>query len=380
MSVDQTDLVAEEASNDRTESLAIGKIVWKRFTHHKAAMVAAIVLVATIIMVFTSIGVGPIHGWWKYDFTSTHDIENARGAPTMHFAGWRLIIGDHPFGQDEIGRDIFARVMRGAQQSLMVMLVMGVIATFLGIAVGALSGFYRGRLDNVLQRMTEVVLAIPALVGAAVIGRTWGGHGAFPLAVFLGLVLWPGLARLVRAEFLSLREREFVDAARVAGASDFSIMFKHILPNAMGVVIVNSTLLMAVATILEASLSYLGFGVKRPDVSLGNLINEYNQAFATRPYLFWWPGLFIIIFALSINLIGDGLRDAFDPRQRRIPKFKDLTKARVSTPMPSPEEEEAALAQVSHRAKRKAKPQDADVSPGIIRSTRRGLGRRKDES
>ena len=157
----------------------------------------------------------------------------------MHFDGWRLIIGEHPFGQDEIGRDIFARVMRGAQQSLMVMLVMGVIATVTGVIVGAFSGYYRGRLDNVLMRMTEVVIAIPALVGAAVIGRTFGGKGAFPLAVFLGLVLWPALARLVRAEFLALREREFVDAARVAGASDFSIMFRHILPNAIGVIIVN---------------------------------------------------------------------------------------------------------------------------------------------
>ncbi|MCJ7832346.1 MAG: ABC transporter permease subunit, partial [Actinobacteria bacterium] len=212
MSTDLTDIVAEEAAQDRTDGLAIGKIVWTRFTHHKAAMVAAVVLFMTVILVFTSIGVGPIPGWWKHDFNSTHDIVNARGAPTMHIESWRLIVGEHPFGQDEIGRDIFARVMRGAQQSLMVMLVMGLIATFTGIVIGSLSGYYRGRLDNVLMRMTEVVIAIPALVGAAVIGRMWGGAGAFPLAVFLGLVLWPGLARLVRAEFLSLREREFVDA------------------------------------------------------------------------------------------------------------------------------------------------------------------------
>ncbi len=315
------------APEDHTEGLSITRIVWARFTHHRVAMVAAVVLVATILLVFTSIGVGPIPGWWKWNYTETSDVAAAMGQPTMHFQGWKLIVGDHPFGQDEIGRDIFARVMRGAQQSLMVMLIMGLIATSLGVIVGAFSGYFRGRLDNALMRTTEVFIAIPALVVAAVIGRSVVNGGALLLAIVLGFFLWPSLARLVRAEFLGLREREFVDAARVAGASDFSIMFKHILPNAMGVIIVNSTLLMAIATILEASLSYLGFGIQRPDVSLGNLINEYNSAFATRPWLFWWPGVFIITFALSINLIGDGLRDAFDPRQRKIPKTKDFQKA-----------------------------------------------------
>ncbi len=315
------------APEDHTEGLSISRIVWTRFTHHRIAMVAAIVLALTILLVYTSIGVGPIPGWWKWTYTETSDIALPMGHPTMHLEGWKLIIGDHPFGQDEIGRDIFARVMRGAQQSLMVMFIMGVIATSLGVLVGSLAGYFRGRLDNILMRTSEVFIAIPALVVAAVIGRSVSHAGASLLAVVLGLALWPPLARLVRAEFLSLREREFVDAARVAGASDFSIMFKHILPNAMGVIIVNATLLMAIATILEASLSYLGFGIQRPDVSLGNLINEYNSAFATRPWLFWWPGGFIITFALSINLIGDGLRDAFDPRQRRIPKRKDLDRA-----------------------------------------------------
>jgi ABC-type dipeptide/oligopeptide/nickel transport system permease subunit len=315
---------------DHTAGLSIARVVWTRFTHHRVAMIAAIVLALTIIIIYSSIGVGPISGWWKWSYTETSAISNEMGRPTMHFDGWKLIIGDHPFGQDEIGRDIFARVMRGAQQSLMVMVIMGAIATSLGVIVGSFAGYFRGRLDNLLMRATEVFIAIPVLVVTAVIGLSVKNGGALLLAVVLGLFLWPALARLVRAEFLSLREREFVDAARVAGASDFSIMFKHILPNAMGVIIVNATLLMAVATILEASLSFLGFGIQRPDVSLGNLINEYNSAFATRPWLFWWPGLFIITFALTINLIGDGLRDAFDPRQRRIPKSKDLLKADTS--------------------------------------------------
>ncbi len=304
----------------------MGRIVFKRFTHHRVAMFSAILLAVIIVVVYTSIGVGNIPGWWQWSHTERNPILNPRGAPTMGFEDGRFVIGAHPFGQDEIGRDIFARVMRGAQQSLMVMFVMGLIATCIGVVVGALAGYYRGKTDTVLMRITEVVIAIPTLVLAAVIGFSIGASGAFPFAVLLGVALWPALARLVRAEYLSLREREFVDAARVAGASDRSIIFRHILPNATGVIIVNATLLMAVATILEASLSFLGFGIRFPDVSLGLLINEYQSSFTTRPWLFWWPGVFIVTFALTINLIGDSLRDAFDPRQKKIPSDKDFNR------------------------------------------------------
>jgi peptide/nickel transport system permease protein len=126
----------------------------------------------------------------------------------------------------------------------------------------------------------------------------------------------------VRAEFLSLREREFVEASRVAGASDLRIIFKHILPNAVGVVIVSATLLAAAAILLETALSYLGYGIKAPDVSLGLLISDNQSAFQTRPWLFWWPGAFIVLLALLVNFVGDGLRDAFDPRQRRFSRRK----------------------------------------------------------
>ncbi|MES1171502.1 MAG: ABC transporter permease, partial [Actinomycetota bacterium] len=244
--------------------------------------------------------------------------------------GLWFTLGDHPFGQDQIGRDVFARTMRGAQVSLMVMVIMGIIATVVGVLVGAIAGFYRGRTDNVLMRITEVFIAIPAIVVTAVIGNKFGADNPALFGIVLGLLLWPGLARLVRADYLTLREREFVDAARVAGANDRTIMFGHILPNAIGVVIVNATLLMATATILEAALSFLGFGIQPPNVSLGQLINEYQTSFSTRPWLFWWPGFFIIVFALTINLIGDGLRDAFDPRQRRIPKTKEFKKQAVA--------------------------------------------------
>jgi peptide/nickel transport system permease protein len=207
--------------------------------------------------------------------------------------------------------------MRGAQQSLMVMFVVGLVATTVGVIVGAFAGYYRRWVDQVLMRFTDLIITIPIVVIGAVIGRAVGNLGTFVLALFLGLFAWTGLARLVRGEFLSLREREFVDAARMAGASNSRIIFKHIFPNAIGVVIVNTTLLMSAAILLETGLSFIGFGVQAPDVSLGYLISENQNAFTTRPWLFWYPGIFIVAVALCVNFIGDGLRDAFDPRQKR---------------------------------------------------------------
>jgi peptide/nickel transport system permease protein len=208
--------------------------------------------------------------------------------------------------------------MRGIQNSVTVMLVLGIFATILGVVVGAIAGYFRGWVDAVLMRITDVFIVIPALVIGAVVGKSGGGFGAFGLALFLGAVSWMVIARLVRSEFLSLREREFVEAARVAGASDARIIFKHILPNAVGVIIVASTLLIAAAILLETALSYLHFGIKAPDSSLGLLISDNQSAFTTRPWLFWWPAAFIVVLALLVNFVGDGLRDAFDPRQRKF--------------------------------------------------------------
>jgi len=203
--------------------------------------------------------------------------------------------------------------------------------------VGAASGFFRGAIDAVLMRITDVVIIIPLLVLTAVLGRTYSNSGSFVLAIVLGLASWTGLARLVRGDVLGLREREFVDAARVAGASNSRIMFVHILPNAIGVVIVNATLLMSATILTEAAIGFLGFGVQAPDVSLGKLIYDFQTAFTVRPWLFWWPGVMIVIIALTINFIGDGLRDAFDPRQKRalnraarLAKAEARAKARVT--------------------------------------------------
>lgn len=307
------------------QGLSQGRIVIRRFLRHRAALISMVVLLFIIVLAFSSEGIDALGivtpGWWKFDYRTVGSVVNG-GQPTLSvipewLGGAGIRWGEHPFGQDDIGHDTFAQVMRGTQQSLMIVIVVGIISTFIGIVIGALSGFFRGLIDSVLMRLTDVVIIIPILVLAAVLGRTYGNSGSFVLALVLGLASWTGLARLVRGDVLGLREREFVDAARVAGASNFRIMFVHILPNAIGVIVVNTTLLMSATLLTEAAISFLGFGVQAPDISLGKLIYDYQTAFQTRPWLFWWPGLFIVIIALTINFIGDGLRDAFDPRQKR---------------------------------------------------------------
>ena len=340
----KNDEVLEESSiiNKETEGLSQGQIVRRRFFRHKGAMISIVFLSTIIVFVYSSLKMKifgiTYPGWWKYTIEDLPPLELGSckdglvGCPTLslrpHFLGGTgLSLGDHPFGQDDIGRDYFALVMRGAQRSLMVTFVIGIIGGTIGTVVGAISGFYRGWVDSVLMRFTDFIITIPTIIIGSVIGFHFGNLGVGFLAFYLGLFAWTGLSRLVRGEFLTLREREFVDAARVAGASNRRIIFKHILPNAVGIIIVSVTLLMSGAILLETALSYLGFGVVSPDVSLGSLISQYQESFTTRPWLFWYPGLFIISIALSINFIGDGLRDAFDPRQRRRITKKDKERA-----------------------------------------------------
>ena len=318
--------------------LSQGAIVRRKFLRHTGAMVSLVVLGLVALLAFTAQGMGPIPGWWIHNHYSSGPVVNPGGAPTWTLAE-PFSLGSHPFGQDDIGRDNFARVMKGTQISLMVMVIIGATALVIGTTVGALAGYYRGWLDGLLMRITDGFIIVPTIVVGAILGKLIGGPGfsffGLPLSAYmapmlglvLGGILWTGLARLVRGEFMALREREFVDSARVSGASDFRIMFTHILPNSVGVIIVNTTLLMSQAIVLETALSFLGFGIRSPQISLGQLINEYQSAFSTRPWLFWWAGLFIIVIALCINFIGDGLRDAFDPRMKAIPSQRKMDRA-----------------------------------------------------
>ena len=229
-----------------TKGLSQGQIVRKRFRHNGAAVISVFVFIAVVILSLSSIGFGPVPGWWHWGYTEQPPLLDG-GRPTLSWTG----LGEHPFGQDNVGRDLFAMTMRGTQMTLLVMVITGILTGIIGVVIGAVSGYFRGWIEAVLMRLTDVIIIIPLLVLAAILGRmviTYVPRGPLRVAalgVLIGLFAWTALARLVRAEILSLREREFVDAARLAGARDRRIIFKHILPNSIGVITVNLTLLLA---------------------------------------------------------------------------------------------------------------------------------------
>lgn len=315
------------AGRERAQGMSVvartqSQLVRRRFFRHKGALVGLFMFGFVVLLAATSIGWGPIPGWWDKDPTSTGPMVDG-GRPTLglwpeFLGGGGLSWGEHPFGQDDVGRDYFALVMRGTQTSLTIAFLVGVVSTAVGTVIGACAGYFRGWVEAALMRVTDVVITIPTLVFAAVVAAMAGDQGIIFLGVVLGLVTWTQIARLVRGEVLSLREKEFVEAARSVGTSAKRIIFKHLLPNVIGIIIVSATLAIASAVLLESALSFLNIGVQPPDTSLGRLINDYRTAMMTRAWLFYWPGVFIIAIALSINFIGDGLRDAFDPRQNRV--------------------------------------------------------------
>jgi peptide/nickel transport system permease protein len=298
-----------------TEAKSQGRLVRERFFRHKGALAGMALLSLIVLLSFSSIGVAGLPGWWGKDY----DVLGARfneGKPTLTL--WPFRLGEHPFGQDVLGRDYFALTMRGIQTSLIIAVTVGLVATVIGTIVGAVAGYFRGWTEAALMRVTDVVITIPIVVIAAVMAGIVARFGIIPFGIFLGLVSWTGLARIVRGEFLSLREKEFVESAKSVGAGSARIIFRHILPNTVGVIIVFATLAISGAILLETALSYLGLGVVSPDTSLGKAINDNRSALTVRPWLFLWPGAFIVGIALAVNFIGDGLRDAFDPKQTRI--------------------------------------------------------------
>jgi ABC-type dipeptide/oligopeptide/nickel transport system permease subunit len=241
---------------------------------------------------------------WRWDYT---DFTGAYSEPPS---------GAHPFGTDSSGHDLFAQVLRGTSRSIEIALFVAVVSTVLGAGVGAVAGYYRGYTDSGLMRIVDLVLTLPLYAIAALLGHQVGAKhtGWFSIAVVLALLLWAPIARVVRGVTLSLREQDFIEASRALGASDRHILLRHVLPNASGPIIVNATVYVAVAILAETALSYVGFGIRSPDVSLGSLVAAAEAASSTRQWLFYYPGLALILLVLSVNLIGDGLRAAFDPR------------------------------------------------------------------
>ncbi len=276
-----------------------GQLVARRFRQHRLAVASLVVLLALVVLAF-------VGGWlWKY---SVADITPDESQPPS----W-----NHPFGTDAAGRDTFAQVLRGTQISIGISVLVAVFATLMGTVWGAAAGYYRGTVDTVMMRIVDLILTLPLLAVAVVLGHNAGGSWWLTAAVIAGLS-WAYVSRVVRGVVLSLREKEFIEAAKALGASDARIIFRHLVPNALGSVIVNATILVAFAILAETALSYLGFGVRAPDTSLGLLVSQAQTAVQTRPWLFYFPGLFIILIALTINFIGDGLRDAFDPQQTKV--------------------------------------------------------------
>jgi ABC-type dipeptide/oligopeptide/nickel transport system permease subunit len=275
------------------------QLVMRRFLQHRLAMVSLVVLVLVVLLAY-------VGGWlWKY---APGEITPDNSVPPSF---------DHPFGTDAVGKDQFAQVLRGTRISLQISVMVALLSTLIGTLWGAVAGYFGGVVDSLLMRFSDLVLTLPLIAVAAMLAHLFGGSWYLIAMVIAGLT-WAYVSRVARGVVLSLREKEFVEAARALGATDTRIILRHLVPNSLGSIIVNATLLVATAILTETALSYLGFGVQNPDTSLGLLVSEAQTALTTRPWLFYFPGLFIIVIALTINFIGDGLRDALDPQQRKV--------------------------------------------------------------
>jgi peptide/nickel transport system permease protein len=290
------ELTPELAQKRRSQ----GRIIFDRFVRNKAAIVGAVCLIFLFLLCF----LGPtITG---HNNPNQQDVSSV--SATLAGASWQ-----HPFGTDDVGRDVFARVLAGGQVSLLVGLSSMLVAIILGVGIGAFAGYYGGLIDNILMRFTDIILSVPIYLLLFVLSASFTDGTPRSIIILIAIFGWTYAARLVRSEFLALKEREFVLAARTIGVKNFRMMFRHILPNALGPIIVNATLLVSNNIILESVLSYFGFGIKPPDSSWGNLVSDGQGLFDVDPKLVFIPGLMIFFTVLCLNLVGDGLRDALDP-------------------------------------------------------------------
>jgi peptide/nickel transport system permease protein len=290
--------------------LTPAQLAWRRFRRHKMAMVGAGLLIAIILYVTAGAF-----------FYSEADANYTDLSIKLSPPSW-----EHPFGTDLAGRDILARTIYGGQISIVIGILAVVVSLVLGVLIGAIAGFYGGGVDSILMRFTEAMFNIPQLfllivlakfLGGKVpnlqfLGRTFSGSVVVIIGV-IGLTSWMYLARIVRANFLSLKEQEFVTAARCLGARNVSLIFEHILPNTAAPIIVAATLEVASAIISEAYVSFLGLGVQPPTATWGNMLDQAYHHLETEPWMWFFPGMLILLTVLGINFVGDGLRDALDP-------------------------------------------------------------------
>ena len=296
-----TETLPPPPGEERAEARAVsrGRLILRRFLRRRLAMFGLAMLGALFLLAF----LGPYLGKWTYE---QKDFEAFLSAPT----------GDHWFGTNQVGADLYAQTLRGMQKSLIIGLLTAVFATGLAAVVGATAGYFGGWLDRLLMWGVDLLLVLPAFLIQALLSPAFRGRSWLLFVLLLALFQWMITARIVRGMTLSLKEREYVLAARFTGVSSYKIIFRHILPNMSSLLIIDGTLNVALAIIGEASLSFFGFGIQTPEVSLGTLIAEGSAAFLTDSWLFLFPAGMLVAIVLSVNLIGDGLRDALDPHSQ----------------------------------------------------------------
>jgi peptide/nickel transport system permease protein len=276
------------------------RTAWRRVLRRKSVVVALAVLAALVLLALLAPLVAP-HGPKEQ-----LDLVNLRSQPPS---------AAHPFGTDQFSRDALSRVIHGTRVSLSVAVLAMLLAATVGTAYGAVSGLRGGMVDTVMMRLLDALLSIPRVLLLVAVLSLWGDLGLVALVLLLGLTGWFGVSRLVRAEVLAVREREFVEAARALGATDARLLGAHVLPNVLAPVVVAATLGVGDVIVLEAGLSYLGIGVRPPHASWGNIIQDGGVQVGTQWWLALFPGLAIVTTVLAFNVVGDALREALDPRQ-----------------------------------------------------------------
>jgi len=278
---------------------SIWLLAWRRFRRHKAGLVGLVVVLIEIAIAISAPVLIP------RDLAIDPNPLNILERPSA--AHW--------LGTDEVGRDIFARLIYASRISLSIGFLAVAMAILVGTSVGSLAGYFGGWLDNVLMRVTDAMLSIPTLFFLIVLSVTLG-PSVRTMVIVIGLLSWMELARIIRANVLSLKRREFVEAAQTIGARAPTVIMRHILPNTLAPIVVAATLGVGNALLVEASVSYLGLGVQPPDPSWGNMLYNAQSYVFNAPWITLYPGLMILVTVLSINFVGDGLRDALDPRMK----------------------------------------------------------------
>jgi oligopeptide transport system permease protein len=302
-SVDRSQFITVGKNSEKMESitrpnLTYWKDAWRRIKKNKVAFSGLVILIIYVVLAIF----GPIISQYGYN-----DIDSSR----MN----QFISSSHWFGTDELGRDLWTRVWRGARVSLAIGFISTILNTVIGGLVGGMSGYYGGTLDSVLMRIIDILYGIPYLI-VSILVMVVLGTGITSLIVAMVIVGWIGTARFVRGEVLRLKEQDFIAAAKVLGVNDFTIIVKHIIPNVMGLIITNLTMAVPKAIFNEAFLSYIGLGIAPPECSWGILAKSGVKMLRIYPYQLFIPSFFICTTMLALNLLGDGLRDALDPRLR----------------------------------------------------------------